>query len=281
MKSKVLFDQTTYKKIMYWVDKSDVEISGLGTIKPLDNGDILVTDAILCKQINTGTSTDIDAADISKAMFELKDVDGELRFWWHSHVNMSVFWSGTDTDTIKELGANGYFVSTVFNKKRETRTAIYAEKPYRIFVDEVETMLYTPVPTELVASWEQEFENKCKKKQWVAPTTSENKKWAWEHESSANESDDAYEHYRKKYKEKSPDLLLLQRSVPFNKWPESLLGDWVQLRDGTQMHIDAYDQTYNVNVEDPDVEALMETMFLTGSGRNSDLDGTQEYNSPI
>jgi hypothetical protein len=164
MEAKVFFDPIVYQKIMFWVQKSTVEISGLGKIQITDSGDIIVTSAILVEQENTGSSTDMKPEAIAKAMFLMKDEPGELRFWWHSHVNMPVFWSGTDTKTIEELGEHGFFVSTVFNKKREWRTAIFQKKPYRIFKDEVQTSLYTPTNLSLVGEWQKEFDEKCKSK---------------------------------------------------------------------------------------------------------------------
>lgn len=61
----------------------------------------------------------MDAASIAKAMYETRDDEGMFNFWWHSHVNMGVFWSGTDMDTIRQIGSQGFVVATVFNKKNE------------------------------------------------------------------------------------------------------------------------------------------------------------------
>jgi hypothetical protein len=227
------------------VDKADGEISGLGKIQVMENGDILVTSAILCKQVNTGSSTDLDGDDITKAMFELRNEPGELRFWWHSHVNMGVFWSGTDTDTMQELGQHGYFVSTVFNKKRETRTAIYAAKPYRIFVDEVETLLQRTAEPELEAAWTQEFEAKCETKKYHAPVVVP----AIGTDVVSNES--------QKHTGKGINTL---RKVPLLKWPEYVYNGFVYMRDGDAMLIKMYETKYGVDMGDRDIQDLMETM---------------------
>lgn len=164
MEAQVFFDPVVYQKIMHWVNKSTVEISGLGKIQMTEDGDIVVTSAILVEQENAAASTDMKPEAVAKAMFHMKDEPGELRFWWHSHVNMPVFWSGTDTDTMKKLGDHGWFVSTVFNKRNETRTAIYQKKPYRIFKDEIKTALWAPTPAALTDEWDKEFLEKCKTK---------------------------------------------------------------------------------------------------------------------
>lgn len=131
---RIQIDFMTYWKIQHWIDKADFrEVQGLGKVVS-ENGVFKVTSAILLPQKVGATSTEIDAKDVGKAMFFLKDEPGELRFWWHSHVKMPVFWSGTDTDTIQELGDGGWYVCTVFNQRRESRTCLYQKSP-NLFVD--------------------------------------------------------------------------------------------------------------------------------------------------
>lgn len=119
----IIIKQETFDKIMYWVDKADFEVSGFGTVK-YDGKDFQVIDAILLKQEGGATHTDIDATSLSKAQYELRNSEGELRFWWHSHVNMQAFMSGTDTNTIKDIANQGWCVAAVFNKRREYQTAL-------------------------------------------------------------------------------------------------------------------------------------------------------------
>lgn len=164
---KVLIKRDVYRKIMYWVNKSDYEVSGLGLLsydKP--NQTFIVEDAILLKQKNTSSHTDIEAEDVNRAMFELRDSPGDLKFWWHSHVNMDVFWSGTDKDTIEKIGQAGWFLSTVFNKKHERRSALYVVNgqatPFGVsplFLDEIPTEIEKEFNPHLEA-WEKEYSDK-------------------------------------------------------------------------------------------------------------------------
>jgi hypothetical protein len=147
---KVLLTKNVYQEIMFYVDKSHVEISGVGRVKRTADGDMLVTKVYLLNQINSSAATDIDQEALAKLMFESREDQekfGDLNFWWHSHVNMGVFWSGTDMSTIKQFGKNGYLLSTVFNKKAEMRSSYYQGddgfKP-SIFADELKTEIYTP-----------------------------------------------------------------------------------------------------------------------------------------
>lgn len=162
-KPKVIIENKVFQKIMYWVNKSEYEVSGLGILRVEDGGILRVVDAMLLPQKNGATHTDIEPEDAAKLMFRMKDTPGDLRFWWHSHVNMAVFWSGTDMDTIQKLGAGGWFLSTVFNKKREMRSAYYAvhgsDTPWgkqELFLDELETAV-TPFVHAEQNEWDQSY----------------------------------------------------------------------------------------------------------------------------
>lgn len=160
---KVFIDDEVYQKIMYWVNKSSDEVSGLGRIKRVGD-DVHVISVMLLPQKNTGASTDIEPEDVAKAMYETREQEGDLQFWWHSHVNMNVFWSGTDTDTIKKISEGGWFVSTVFNKRRELRTAVSMNTPFGIvMIDKVETSINRSLDGNLVKAWDAEYTEKVTK----------------------------------------------------------------------------------------------------------------------
>lgn len=169
---KIEIDNLIYQKIMHWIDRAPGEVSGLGKLViNKETGLIEIKSAILLKQENTGTSTDIDGAALGKAMFETKDDEGTLNWWWHSHVNMDVFWSGTDMETIRTIGNQGFLVSTVFNKKHEMLSSFYVPVKdnqffTETFIDGIETTItYTKTP-EQTAIWNAEFDSKCSTKTW-------------------------------------------------------------------------------------------------------------------
>lgn len=160
---KVYIDRKVYQKIMHWVDKAEGEVSGMGSIVK-GPGYMRVVSACMLPQENGATSTDLDADGVAKAMYLLRNEPGEMNFWWHSHVNMGVFWSGTDTATIEELGRNGFLLATVFNKKREMRSALWYQSPYKdeslgdhMFLDELETQIFDSLTKEEVTAWDEEY----------------------------------------------------------------------------------------------------------------------------
>jgi len=171
---KVEIDDKVFQKIMYWIDKADFEVSGLGMIEYNKDHNILrITDAMLLKQAGSGAATEIDAAAVAKAMFLMKDKPGSLRWWWHSHVNMSVFWSGTDQDTIKELGGGGWFAATVFNKKREMKSAYCQAAPVRLVISDIETNIVEDVDLDLINKWDKEFDDNVEHKVYTQSDFSE------------------------------------------------------------------------------------------------------------
>lgn len=174
---RIVFDQTAYHKIMHWVLKCPDEISGLGKVLRQEDGSFLVQEVMLLDQQNTGSSTEIDAQAIAKAMYVLKDTPGDLNFWWHSHVNFDVFWSKTDTDTLQELSQHGWFIASVFNKRYEQKNAFAcnialggdASQRLKIFLDDIGHTTRTFLPKEVFEQWDADYDKHVKKKFTPAP----------------------------------------------------------------------------------------------------------------
>lgn len=155
---KVIINDMVFLKIMHWINKSEDEVSGLGWIKQEKDGTIRVIDAILLPQKNTGVTSDIDPQDVGKAMYEMRNSEGEMRWYWHSHVNMGVFWSQTDFDTIKKLSAAGWFVSSVFNKRKEIKTCLSTVEPWPAIIDDVQTVISPrEIDASIIASWDESY----------------------------------------------------------------------------------------------------------------------------
>lgn len=139
MLKKIRIGREAYDKIMYYVNKSNFEVSGFGNVVVID-GIPTVDEIFLIKQENHSTETEMEADAIGKALYDhhVSGMEGELKFWWHSHVNMDVFWSGTDMSTINQLTEDGWFIHGVFNKKYEYKCAYSNIDPVAMFVDDLE-----------------------------------------------------------------------------------------------------------------------------------------------
>lgn len=163
---KITIPFKIYEQIDFFVQMSSIECSGLGKVIITPSG-YEVTEIVLLKQKNTATHTEIDATASTKAMYDLRNSPGGMYFWWHSHVNMPVFWSGTDKDTIEEIGQNGLCVAVVFNKKKEMRGAVWlrgSDLSPNLYFDDVATSIsHDGASIETKALWAKEFEEKCKR----------------------------------------------------------------------------------------------------------------------
>jgi len=125
MTPKIIIPMNIRNEIQFLVDNCALEISGLGNVVyDKDANAYRVVSIILLDQEVGAAHTDIDDAAVAQAVYDLRDSEGELAFWWHSHVNMDTFWSGTDKSTMIEIGKNGLCVAVVFNKKEEMRGAL-------------------------------------------------------------------------------------------------------------------------------------------------------------
>ncbi len=170
---KIVLSEEAHKKIMHWVDKADFEVSGMGKVVHDPATDTFKVEHVyLVKQEGTSSTTDLDPAAMAQLMYKTREVPGMLSYWWHSHVNMSCFWSGTDKETITELGAQGLCVATVFNKKGEHRSAVCYKAdsligPRSPWHDEVETSFESSIPAP-PPEWDAEFEECVQRKKYTS-----------------------------------------------------------------------------------------------------------------
>lgn len=163
-------------KVLYWVDTCPMEISGLGTVEIVkypqsgnmpDLFDLCVTDVILLDQQGSAAFTEISAEAITKAMYELRNAKGQLKWVWHSHVNMNVFWSGTDFDTITSVGAKGWMIASVFNKRHQHRSAFMQGLPVPIMMDYLTIDCAAPELIIDTTQLKSEYEKKVKTKSYT------------------------------------------------------------------------------------------------------------------
>jgi len=161
----IQINDLVWQKVFHWIEKSPVEVSGLGKVVFDDKTGVFnVIDAYLVEQENGPAETEMKADAIAKLMAETFREPGRLCWWWHSHVNMPAFWSGTDHATIRDLGGAGWVIATVFNKKREYRSAYYQAAPNKMLIDNIHTETLQVLSADLVKAWDDEYDNKVKEK---------------------------------------------------------------------------------------------------------------------
>lgn len=219
-KPTVTIYRSTLAQLQSYVKHCDIELGGLGMVEVDSKTNTYhIGEVYLVNQEAGSAHTDLDANDIAKLMYETKDDVGNLSFWWHSHVNMNTFWSGTDEATIKEYSANGMCIAMVLNKKNEYRCAV-GEKTLSgnvIIIDEIPvTILEDLIDEDAIKA---EIKEKVKTRRWA--TTSATEAWRdrspWYNPYWDNEQEGA-----KKVTETTPSNGIVQPELPLNK-QESLL----------------------------------------------------------
>lgn len=152
-----------YRKLMAYVDLCEGEVTGFFDVEwDRELGLFILGEIYLIKQEAGAADVEMDEDDIATFMEELiaKGVTQLPRGWWHSHVNMGAFFSGTDNNTINNDFINDSFtLSLVVNKKREMKASvvIFEDLPYDLVlapirIDDLRVEVewgYTSIPEEL------------------------------------------------------------------------------------------------------------------------------------
>jgi len=144
-----------YAEMIAYAHKfSPDECSGVGMVERIDYDDrsieFKVTEVFLPNQYNTGGTTDIPEDELNKVNTDCVNDDKDttkLKFHWHSHVDMSVFHSGTDDENYDELQVGEYAVSLVVNKRGDMLGSVHLYEPLRIDICNIEV----EVPVDAVA----------------------------------------------------------------------------------------------------------------------------------
>ena len=151
-KLKCYLEEHVWQKMTGWCNAAKSEVSGMGLCKTIKGG-FVVYDVFFPKQYGSSGYTELDDRALAKLQIELynKKIPAEhFRFWWHTHYNFNVFWSGTDDGNATTLAkANGEWeLSVVINQSGEYRCrADFFSKPHRmidekmhVLVDNIEVM---------------------------------------------------------------------------------------------------------------------------------------------
>lgn len=135
--SVLKIEQSAWQKILAFVDNVDGEISGLGKVRVVD-GDLIVPDVAIFRQEVSGAHSNIETKALAEFQAERVKAGESMKewvLWWHSHANMGVFFSGTDTNTIEKSTEFPFLVSLVTNKRHETKARLDVYAPIHLMCD--------------------------------------------------------------------------------------------------------------------------------------------------
>lgn len=130
-----------YQKMKFYTKLADGEIAGLLVIGK-DSDGILVDDVILFEQTAGASTVELSKDDMGKFMRDMilqnrADIIPNIRGWWHSHSDMSVFWSTTDDNCIKRLmNRMDFVISIVTNKSEAMKVRLDCKKPLKFSIDD-------------------------------------------------------------------------------------------------------------------------------------------------
>ena len=161
---KVVFPYESYLKIMRYAQICDAEITGFADVdyNPETN-QFNVGEVYLLDQISAPAEVDMDADTIDA--FNVQMIQNGAtqlpRLWWHSHVNMGTFFSGTDLQAIEDLKNESFTIAVVVNKKYELKASLKIYKPIPIYKDDIKVMILPePMPEDLVAEVEEKVKSR-------------------------------------------------------------------------------------------------------------------------
>jgi proteasome lid subunit RPN8/RPN11 len=133
---EIMITAEAMEKMATYIDCCSTEISGLGIVEQV-KASFLIRDVFILEQATDFARSNLDQNDLNRFLFDMVS-KGEpvenVKLWWHSHVNMDVFWSGTDEKTAESF-RNQWMISIVENKKGEYRVRLDIYEPFRMTFD--------------------------------------------------------------------------------------------------------------------------------------------------
>lgn len=133
--------QKDWKKVIYYAqasyNKFSAEIGGFMIVKKNEEGDYIISEPEILEQEVTGGTTEMTREAVADYYVKAAMKHGNnVRFlWWHSHANMAAFWSGTDTNTMKEYKSGDWSAFLVVNIRGEYKFRICVWNPIQAHED--------------------------------------------------------------------------------------------------------------------------------------------------
>jgi hypothetical protein len=167
-KVNILISVTAYMKMKAWIDMARGEVSGLGSVSEVRdrNGELtsfIIDDIYLLKQQCGSADTLLDNEAVGQFLFETakEGLDtSKIKLWWHSHGTLSVFWSTTDEQCIRDLSNSSYMISLVSNKEGKSLTRLDVYKPFHITLNDFQLQMHYPEDPDTIQFCLNEFKKK-------------------------------------------------------------------------------------------------------------------------
>ena len=130
-----------YQKLIAYVDVCDTEITGFFDVEYKKEENLFLITKVydLFDQEAGGADVQMDEEAVSAFNLALIKQGAEQlpRGWWHSHVKMDAFLSGTDEATLEYLENDSFIIALVANKKHIMKAKIRVFNPYKFEIENV------------------------------------------------------------------------------------------------------------------------------------------------
>lgn len=192
-KYRLFIESNAFKKLREYVKQCPDEIQGFGQLS-LDGNKIKVHNVFIIPQEVSSSSAEIEEEDLATLLHYCLEQDPPIgletiKFWWHSHVSMDAFWSGTDTQMIDTF-KNGWMVSLVTNKHGECKVRLDIYEPFRVIQELDFPLIFWAEDKELEEAVKKEINDKVKRT-FLAPAGNFPSRWY---------EDDGHDYYNRSWR---------------------------------------------------------------------------------
>lgn len=135
---QILFTQEAYIKMYTLINCFSTEIGWRGIVDNSEKDIYIIKDILVFPQTVTGATVTTEDDEYNEWKAKLSDDEfNNMRFYGHSHVNMSVTPSTVDmterSGIISQFGDDGYVIFGIFNKKGDWSWELYDMKTGMVY----------------------------------------------------------------------------------------------------------------------------------------------------
>ena len=166
---EVVLSQTAYSQVVGYLTSTNCEVSCFGTLDIKDDGTILyVEELFLPEQVGQSAETNVCVQSLAKLVTELtqnnrSDKIDKLKVWFHSHPNMTAYFSTIDTREAIPAMLRSHLLSIVINEKLDMKARLDIAKPIRLGIEDIPILLENTVNFDLADKCRDELGSKVKK----------------------------------------------------------------------------------------------------------------------
>ena len=172
-KAKIHFTADAYEKMTKVIDAFSSEVAWHGFVERVGDMEFIVTDILVYPQMVTGATVNTDQEEYTKWLDTI-DVEefNKMHFQGHSHVYMATHPSSVDlghqSEIIKQLKKDDFYIFMIWNKKREFTAKVYDMATNTLFDGSDVEVTYEPSP---VDEFIEDAKAMVRTRTYTAPTT--------------------------------------------------------------------------------------------------------------